>query len=99
MNIVPTRIYQLGRFRVIAGPLETNPGWTTHRVYLRDNCIGRQFSAPSLDDCERMTRAAPVPIEPREIDNRRVLPRRTGGRPSREAKARSDAELLTVIPE
>lgn len=46
------RWYALGRFQIMAKPLETNPYWQTHHIYLKGECIGKQLSVPSEADCE-----------------------------------------------
>lgn len=51
MDIAETTMYPLGRFMVIAKPLEQNPFWQTHWVYLRGALIGKQLSVPSIADC------------------------------------------------
>ena len=40
----------LGKYRVLAMGLHLNPYFTTHHVFLRGVCIGRQLSVPTLDD-------------------------------------------------
>jgi hypothetical protein len=51
-TVSPWRWYDLGRYRILAMPLETNPYWTTHRIYLNDELVGRQLSVPSVSDCD-----------------------------------------------
>jgi len=46
------RWYDLGRYQILAKPLDTNPYWTTHHIYLRGECIGKQLSVPCLSDCD-----------------------------------------------
>lgn len=46
--------YDLGKFRVLAMPLPTNPAFTTHHVYLEQRLVGRQLSVPTLEDCQHM---------------------------------------------
>lgn len=49
---VDRRWYRLGRYEIFAKPLETNPFWTTHHIYLRGECIGKQLSVPCETDCD-----------------------------------------------
>lgn len=50
--MIDRRWYPLGKFMIKALPLETNPYWTTHHIYLRGKLIGRQLSVPCVSDCE-----------------------------------------------
>lgn len=48
--------YDLGRFKILVKPLPDNPAFSTHHVYVGKVCVGRQLSAPSLQDCESRAR-------------------------------------------
>ena len=58
------RWYNIDQFRILAKPLATNPAFTTHHIYLGADCVGRQLSAPSLDDCLSRLREFNEPPEP-----------------------------------
>ena len=45
------RVYQLGSYRVLCKPLDSNPAWSTHWIYRGDALIGKQLSVPTIDDC------------------------------------------------
>lgn len=51
------RWYALGRFQILAKPLDTNPYWMTHHIYLKGRLVGRQLSVPCESDCEWYVRA------------------------------------------
>ncbi len=58
----------LGRFRILAAPLPTNPAFTTHRIFLGEEFIASQLSVPSLQQCEdrlsekRLPPSMPPPV-------------------------------------
>lgn len=55
--IAETRIFQVGRYRIVARPLETNPYWALHWIYdRRDKLVGKQLSVPTEDDCRFLER-------------------------------------------
>lgn len=87
------RWYDLGRFRILAKPLETNPAWTTHHIYLGERCIGKQLSVPSLDDCEQLVCTNKPPTSTmKPFSFGRNLPR-----PGRPRKADAERELQEAI--
>jgi hypothetical protein len=79
------RWYQLGRFEILAKPLDGNPYWTTHHIYLRGKLIGRQLSVPCVSDCEWYAAGAVYAASsyqgPRGYNK---TPRRGPGRPRKE---------------
>lgn len=91
--------YSLGRFRILAKPLELNPHWVTHHIYFKGKLVGKQLSVPTLSDCEwheaiagRDENYTPQPY----IDTSRYVGhRRAGrGRPRKDVSARELAEAL-----
>lgn len=47
---------RLGPYTVREGLRRDNPGWPVYLVYKGERLIGRQFSRPSLSDCEWLDR-------------------------------------------
>lgn len=56
MIIVETRIYELGKYTIQERPRQDNPAWAVYIVILREKVIGKQFSVPSMSDCEWLSR-------------------------------------------
>lgn len=56
MIIVDTKVYELGRFTVQQRPRPDSPAWAVYIVFLGDKLIGRQFSTPTVSDCEWLER-------------------------------------------
>ena len=63
MMIAATSSFAVGRFTVHQRPRFDNPAWGCFFVYLGDVFIGKQFSMPSVGDCESLGRAH-MPREP-----------------------------------
>lgn len=95
---IDRRWYKLGRYQILAKPLDTNPYWTTHHIYLRGECIGRQLSVPCETDCDwyaagaRYAHESYVPQPPSKFN----CGRRPGhGRPR---KSRAKVAAITEHP-
>lgn len=87
------RWFSLGRFRILAKPLETNPAWTTHHIYLKGEFIGKQLSVPSLEDCEYLVCTTKPPtstMKPYSYGHRTA-------RPGRPRKADAERDLQEAI--
>lgn len=54
--ICKTKVYPLGRFVIRQQPHFDNPAFAQFLVFLGTTLIGKQFSAPSISDCERIER-------------------------------------------
>lgn len=47
---------ELGRFRIVVRIRLDNPAFPQYLVYVGPNLIGKQFSVPTLSDCEWLER-------------------------------------------
>lgn len=56
MNIVETRVYALGNFTIQQRPRPDSPGWAVYVVLYQGKVIGKQFSVPTISDCEWLSR-------------------------------------------
>jgi len=56
MDIAETRVYQLGRFTIRQQPMFDNPSFAHYLVFLDGCLVGKQFSVPSISDCEILER-------------------------------------------
>lgn len=56
MIIAATSTFTLGRFTVCVRPRFDSPAWAVYIVYLGERLIGKQFSRPSLSDCQWLKR-------------------------------------------
>lgn len=52
MQIADSRIFAIDQFTIRQKPLDSNPAFATHLIYLAGKLIGRQLSVPTLDDCK-----------------------------------------------
>lgn len=92
--------YELGKYRILAKPLATNPAFTTHHIYLGPTFIGKQLSAPSVDDCDNRLREhnepvpAPCSTAERFSEGRPIWNATKRGRPR---KADAERELLEAL--
>ncbi len=96
--MTPARWYVLGRFRILALPLPTNPAFTTHRIYLGQLFLGAQLSVPCESDCEWHEKdAAGKACAPGEITGKPygfTIVHKRRGRPR---KADSERELAEAM--
>src|SRR5260221_14066846 len=94
--------HKLGRFRVLWRPLPTCEVWTTHWIYLRGRCIGKQLSVPTESDCEwyasNSGTYATADESHKPLPYREQQARRRTGRPTNAERAAREAALLTEIP-
>lgn len=59
MIIAETQTYELDRYTIVKRPRHDNPGWAQYLVYLGEKLIGKQFSIPSITDCQWLARQLP----------------------------------------
>lgn len=89
--------YDLGKFRILALPLPTNPYWTTYRIHLGARFIAASLSMPSIEQCEDRLREKnlhkPAPASEWKGWSW-TASRRRAGRPSKAESERALAEAL-----
>lgn len=99
VTISSWRWYELGRYRILARPLETNPYWTTHRIYIGEDLVGRQLSIPSESDCNWHYSQFKQPHTPADIPLyswSTTSGSKRRGRPRKEESERALAEAMAA---
>lgn len=95
--------YDLGKYSILAMPLQTNEYFTTHHIFIANRLIGRQLSVPSLSDCQWHENRAGVYATKEQSHKPRygyqMLPSRPRGRPTNAERARRAATELAEVPE
>jgi hypothetical protein len=66
MMIAATSSFAVGRFTVHQRPRHDNPYFAVFVIYLGENFIGKQFSMPSVGDCESLGRNHMPRTQPQE---------------------------------
>ena len=54
--IADTVSFELGCYTIWQRPRFDNPAWSVFMIYLGDKLIGKSFSRPDLDGCQRIER-------------------------------------------
>ena len=90
-------ILELGIYTVRVSLRHDNPHWPRYLIYLGEKMIGRQFSVPTLSDCQWLHRTSGVFATSstwRATSYGRTLPKR--GRPRKEEAERRLQEALAA---
>lgn len=91
----------IGKFRVLAMLLPSNPAFTTHRIYIGKLYIGAQLSVPSESDCQwHEHQANNENCQPGEITSKPygfTAVHHYRGQPGRKKKADHERELTEAI--
>ena len=62
MVIAETRSFPVGRFTVWQKPRFDNPAFAQYVIYLAGKLIGKSFSRPDAECCERMEKYGPEAV-------------------------------------
>lgn len=95
MIIASTSTFTLGRFTVHVRPRFDNPAWAVYVVFLGERLVGKQFSIPSLSDCQWLLRTGGVYSPPTAWHEWKAIYRKPG--PGRPRKADSARELTEAL--
>ena len=76
MIVATTSSFTVGRYTVQQRPRFDNPAFAVFIIFLGAKLIGKQFSMPSVSDCDTLKRQASEDAKPLAIADRQAYGRR-----------------------